>query len=47
MVAFKATLSEQGLVQLRNVILARTRKFAAKLSEFQSLLPADKDEVKP
>ena len=46
MVAFNATLSEQGLVQLRNVILARTRKFASKIPEFQNLLPADKDEVR-
>jgi hypothetical protein len=46
MVAFNATLSEEGLVQLRHVILARTRKFASKLNEFQDLLPADKDEVR-
>ncbi len=45
MVAFNYPLSEKGLVQLRHVIVARTRKFAFKLAEFQSLLPADRDEV--
>ena len=46
MVAFRASLTNEGQQQLQMVLLARCSRFASRIAELEELTEADREEVR-